>query len=65
MGSVDHVMDDVAKVNTKLKNITDINAVNEVYKKFFNSSLFARTTIGISAIPMDALVQIDAVVSNC
>ncbi len=63
--SVDHVMDDVVKINIQLKNITDIDAVNEVYTTFFNSDLPARTVVGVSAIPMDALVQIDAVVSNC
>ncbi len=63
--SVDHVMDDVVKINIHLKNITDIDAVNEVYTTFFNSDLPARTVVGVSAIPMDALVQIDAVVSNC
>jgi reactive intermediate/imine deaminase len=63
--SVDHVMDDVVKINIQLKNIADFDAVNEVYKTFFKSDLPARTTVGVIAIPMDALVQIDAVVSNC
>lgn len=63
--SVNHVMDDVVKINIQLKNIADIDAVNEVYTTFFKSDLPARTTIGVSAIPMDALVQIDAIVSNC
>jgi reactive intermediate/imine deaminase len=63
--SVDHVMDDVVKINIQLKNIADIDAVNEVYTTFFKSDLPARTIVGVSAIPMDALVQIDAVVSNC
>ena len=63
--SVDHVMDDVVKINIQLKNIVDIDAVNKVYTTFFNSDLPARTTVDVSAIPMDALVQIDAVVSNC
>ena len=62
--SVGHVMDDVVKINIQLKNIADIDAVNEVYTTFFKSDLPARTTVGVSAIPMDALVQIDAVVSN-
>ncbi|NNK95730.1 MAG: reactive intermediate/imine deaminase [Desulfobacterales bacterium] len=62
--SVDHVMDDVVKVNIQLKNIADIDAVNEVYTTFFKSDLPARTTVGVSTIPMDALVQIDAIVSN-
>lgn len=63
--SVDHVMDDAVKINIQLKNIADIDAVNEVYTTFFQSDLPARTIIGVSAIAMDALVQIDAVVSNC
>ncbi|MBL1416088.1 MAG: RidA family protein, partial [Moritella sp.] len=62
--SVDHVMDDVVKINIQLKNIADIDAVDEIYTTFFNSDLPARTIVGVSAIPMDALVQIDAVVSN-
>ena len=62
--SVAHVMDDIVKVNIQLKNIADIDAVNEVYTTFFKSDLPARTTIGVSAISMDALVQIDAIISN-
>lgn len=62
--SVDHVMDDIVKMNIQLKNITDIDAVNEIYTTFFKSDLPAITIIGVSAITMDALVQIDAVVSN-
>ena len=58
-------MDDTVKINIALKNIADVDAVNEVYTTFFKGDLPARTTIGVSAIPMDALVQIDAVVSNC
>lgn len=62
--SVDHIMDDVVKINIQLKNITDIDAVNTIYTTFFNGDLPARTVVGVSAIPMGALVQIDAVVSN-
>ncbi|PSU45193.1 reactive intermediate/imine deaminase [Photobacterium frigidiphilum] len=63
--SVDHVMDDTVKINIQLKNIEDIDAVNEIYTTFFKGDLPARTVVGVSAIPMGALVQIDAVVSNC
>lgn len=62
--SINHVMDDVVKVTIQLKNIADIDAVNNIYTTFFNSDLPARTVIGVSAIPMDALIQIDAVLSN-
>ncbi|WP_042276323.1 RidA family protein [[Clostridium] dakarense] len=62
--SVDHVMDDVVKVNVFLKNIEDMDAVNEVYTTFFPSGAPARRIVGVSALPKDALVQIDVVVSN-
>jgi reactive intermediate/imine deaminase len=62
--SIDHVMDDVVKVNIFLKNIADIEAVDEVYTTFFPSGVPARRTVGVSALSKDALIQIDAVVSN-
>ncbi|WP_210455561.1 RidA family protein [Vibrio crassostreae] len=63
--SVDHSMDDTVKINIQLKDISDIDAVNEIYTTFFNADLPARTVVGVSEIPMNALIQIDAVVSNC
>jgi len=62
--SINHDMDDVVKINIQLRNIADIDAVNEVYQTFFKGDLPAQTVIGVSAITMDALVQIDAIVSN-
>lgn len=62
--SIDHNMDDIVKINIQLKNMGDIDAVNEIYATFFKSDLPARTVIGVATIPMDALIQIDAVVSN-
>lgn len=62
--SVGHVMDDAVKVNIQLKNIADIDTVNEVYTTFFKNDLPAQTIVGVSAISMDALVQVDAVISN-
>ena len=62
--SIDHVMEDVVKVNIFLKNIADIDAVNEAYKNFFPGGTPARRIVGVSALPKDALIQIDAVVSN-
>ncbi|WP_201586198.1 RidA family protein [Psychrobacter jeotgali] len=62
--STNHVMDDIVKVTIQLKDIKDIEAVNAIYKGYFDSDLPARTVIGVSAIPMDALIQIDAILSN-
>ncbi|MBW7982206.1 RidA family protein [Enterobacillus tribolii] len=62
--SIDHAMADVVKVNIFLKNIADIAAVDEVYTTFFPGGVPARRVVGVSALPGDALIQIDAVVSN-
>lgn len=62
--SINHVMEDVVKVNIFLKNIEDIDAVNDVYTTFFPGGIPARRIVGVSALPKDALIQIDVVVSN-
>jgi reactive intermediate/imine deaminase len=62
--SINHVMDDVVKVNIFLINISDIDAVDEIYKTFFPGGVPARRTVGLSSLPHDALIQIDVVVSN-
>ncbi|QBO58223.1 RidA family protein [Chryseobacterium salivictor] len=62
--SISHVMEDVVKVNIFVKNIADMDAVDEVYKKFFPGGIPARRTVGVSALQKDALIQIDAVVAN-
>lgn len=62
--SINHVMDDIVKVNIQLRDMADLEAVNEVYKTYFERELPARTVVGVAEIAMDALVQIDVVVSN-
>lgn len=72
LASIDVPVDDIVKVNLFLKNLADIEAVNEVYSTFFPDSAIARSAgylparavIAASALPMDALVQIEAVVSH-
>jgi reactive intermediate/imine deaminase len=62
--SINHAMDDVVKVNIFLKNIADIDAVDEVYTTFFPGGTPARRTVGVSALLHDALIQIDVVAAN-
>lgn len=62
--SIDHALEDVVKVNIFLKNIADIADVDEVYTTFFPKGIPARRTVGVSALPEDALIQIDVVLGN-
>ncbi|MCV9926719.1 RidA family protein [Flavobacterium sp. LS1R49] len=64
LDSIDHVMSDVVRITIFVKNIKDSDAVDEVYKTFFPTYVPTRTTVAVVALPMDALVQIEALVSN-
>ena len=62
--SIDHVMDDIVRVTVFVKNISDAGAVDEVYTTFFPGYVPTRTTVAVAALPMGALVQIEALVSH-
>lgn len=62
--SIDHVMEDVVKVNVYLTNLDDIDALEEAYKEFFPDGVPARRIVGVANIIKGASVQIDAIVGN-
>lgn len=62
--SIDHVMSDVVRITVFVKNIKDVDAVDLVYKSFFTTYVPTRTTVAVAALPMDALVQVEALISN-
>ncbi len=62
--SIDHEMDDVVRLTVFLKDIADIDAVDRVSATFYPGYVPTRTTAAVAALPLDALVQIEALVSN-
>ncbi len=62
--SIDHVLDDVVRITVFVTDISDIAAVDAVFSTYFSSYLPTRTTVAVSALPLDALVQVEALVSN-
>ncbi|WP_439836768.1 RidA family protein [Aeromonas enteropelogenes] len=62
--SIDHVMDDIVKVNIQLARIEDLEAVNAIYTRYFPDYQPARTVIAVRELPAGALIQMDAVMSN-
>lgn len=62
--SVDHAMTDVVRITVFVKNIKDVETVDTVYKTFFTTYVPTRTTVAVAALPMDALVQVEALISN-
>lgn len=69
--SVDVPLDDIVKITVFLKDLNELNAVNEVYTTFFPDSAIARavgyfparTVVEAKALPLQALVSMEAVVS--
>ncbi|MBO0883021.1 MAG: RidA family protein [Mycobacterium sp.] len=56
-------LDDVVRVGVYLTDMADFAAMNEVYAKYFTEPYPARTAIGVAALPLGAVVEMDAVVS--
>ena len=56
---------DVAKVTVFLTQMSNFDAMNAVYKKFFDGHKPARSTVGVAELPRpEALVEIDAVAAR-
>jgi 2-iminobutanoate/2-iminopropanoate deaminase len=52
---------DVVKTTCYLADMDDFRAFNEVYASFFGEPYPARTTIQAARLPMDILVEVEAV----
>jgi 2-iminobutanoate/2-iminopropanoate deaminase len=51
----------VVKTTVFLKDMNDFPAMNEVYARFFASAPPARSTVQVSRLPKDALVEIEVI----
>ncbi|MDQ6826515.1 MAG: Rid family detoxifying hydrolase [Candidatus Eremiobacteraeota bacterium] len=52
---------DVAKTTLYLVDMSDFAAVNAVYAQYFNETKPARATLAVSALPLGARVEIEAI----
>ncbi len=63
-------VNDIVKTTIYLTDLSTFQSVNNIYKDFFQvhcnieTPLPARTTIGINSLPLNALIEIEAVVIN-
>ncbi len=51
----------IVKTTVFLKDMNDFAAMNEVYARYFTAAPPARSTVQVSRLPKDALVEIDVV----
>jgi 2-iminobutanoate/2-iminopropanoate deaminase len=54
-------LDNVVKTTVFLKSIGDFAAMNEVYARFWKKAPPARSTVEVSRLPKDVLVEIDVI----
>ena len=57
----DSGLDAVLKTTVFLTDMTDFQEMNDVYATVFTSAQPARSTVAVSALPMNARVEIEAV----
>ncbi len=57
-------LNNVVKTTIFLKDMEDFGAVNEVYAEFFGEGLPARSTVEVSRLPKDVLVEIDCIAAK-
>lgn len=53
-------LDDVVKTTVFLRHITDYPGMNDVYVTAFGDHRPARSAVAVAALPLDALVEIEA-----
>src|SRR5699024_3564139 len=59
-----HVLSDVVRLTVFVTNIKDVDAVEDVCKSFYPTYVPTQTVVAVDALPLDALVQIEAVVTH-
>jgi len=57
-------MQRVIKTTIYLKNMSDFVRVNEIYGGYFEKSLPARSTVEVTRLPKDVLVEIDCIAAG-
>jgi len=54
-------LDRLVKTTVFLTDLADFPAMNEIYRRHVGDAPPARSTIGVAALPADALVEIEAI----
>ena len=55
---------DIIQIRIYLTDISELPALNEVYKTYFEHPFPARTALGVSALPLGATLEIEAVAAK-
>jgi len=59
-----YAFEDVVKSTVYLSEITDFAAMNDVYKKYYQTECPARAAFAVKALPLGSLVEIETVAAK-
>ncbi len=54
----------VIKTTVFLKDMNDFSGMNEIYARYFTAAPPARSTVQVSRLPKDALVEVEVIASS-
>jgi 2-iminobutanoate/2-iminopropanoate deaminase len=54
-------LDKVVRITVYLQSLEDFKAMNEIYTAYFKENFPARSTFQVARLPLDALIEIDAI----
>jgi 2-iminobutanoate/2-iminopropanoate deaminase len=58
-------LEHVAKTTVYLADITDFSEINDIYAEAFGTHKPARATVQVARLPLDGLIEIDAIALGC
>lgn len=60
----DSALSKVLKTTIYLSNMNDFSQVNKIYAEYFNKSKPARSTVEVSCLPKNVLIEIDCIATK-
>lgn len=64
VSSIDHDMTDIIRLSIFVKDIKVMVVVDRVMKEFFPTYLPTRTVVAVADLPLNAMIQVEALLSN-
>ena len=61
LGEVDCSLEDVAQTTVYLASLDDMETMNDVYARRFPAPAPARAVVGVSELPLGALIEMDCI----
>tara|TARA_Y100001970_G_scaffold288855_1_gene417342 strand:+ start:23779 stop:24153 length:375 start_codon:yes stop_codon:yes gene_type:complete len=58
----DSKLDEIVKLNVSLKDLSIFSLVNEIMQEYFEEPYPARAALQVAKLPLDALIEVEAII---